>query len=51
MRKTQKWMEAEPSTHSPFQEKNLVLVVNNYTKAGIKVSSPVQFFYFLTLFY
>ena len=41
--KFQKWVEAELSTQSPFQEKKLLLVVKNYTKASIKVSYPVQF--------
>ena len=43
MAKTQKWLKAEPSTQSPFQKKNLILVVKNYQKADIKVSHPVQF--------
>ena len=41
--KTQKWVEAEPSTQSPFQKKNLVLVIKNYSETDIKVSHPVQF--------
>ena len=43
MAETQKWVEAEPSTQSPFHKKVLVLVVKNYTKTDTKVSVPVQF--------
>ena len=42
-KKSQKWVEAEPSTQSSFLKKYLVLVVKNCTETDIKASRSVQF--------